>query len=192
MADTKISELTAVTALALDDELVISDTSDATPSTKSKKATPAQIIGLIPGFRGALVYKTADQAISTGTVTDLTWNTESYDTDSIHESVTNPERLTVPAGVTKVILRGNVEWQSNNVGSRQLTMQKGGAAFIGSGATELVGNDATLPEQNVVSAIVTVVATNFFTLRVEQNTGANLNIIHGSGFKTWFSMEIIE
>ncbi len=43
---------------------------------------------------GARVYNSVAQAIPTGTPTAVTFDTERYDTDTIHEGVTNPSRLT--------------------------------------------------------------------------------------------------
>jgi len=43
---------------------------------------------------GARVYNSVAQAIPTSTDTAVTFDSERYDTDTIHEGVTNPSRLT--------------------------------------------------------------------------------------------------
>jgi hypothetical protein len=47
---------------------------------------------------GCLVYKSAVQTVAAGNTDVLTWNTETYDTDVIHDTVTNNSRLIVPTG----------------------------------------------------------------------------------------------
>lgn len=55
--------------------------------------------GSTPAFVGARVYKAAVQSIPTGsTPTALTFDTEEFDTNSLHDTVTNPTRLTIPVG----------------------------------------------------------------------------------------------
>ena len=44
------------------------------------------------------VTKSDTTALSTSTWTSLTFDTETSDTDAIHEGVTNPSRLTIPTG----------------------------------------------------------------------------------------------
>jgi len=57
-------------------------------------ATPASGSAYV----GASVSNSVGQAIADSTETTLTFNTEQWDTDGIHSTVTNPERMTVPSG----------------------------------------------------------------------------------------------
>lgn len=47
-------------------------------------------------FVGASLALSGDMTLGTGSNTLIDWNVEDYDTDSFHEGVTNPSRLTVP------------------------------------------------------------------------------------------------
>ena len=61
------------------------------------------------GVRGALAKKSADlTAQNLTTATAVAWPAEAYDTDSIHDLVTNNSRLTVPSGVSYVRLTANL------------------------------------------------------------------------------------
>jgi hypothetical protein len=60
-------------------------------------------------FRGALVQLTADEAVAASTDAAIPWDAIVYDTDAFW-SAGNPTRLTVPAGVSKVRLKGNIDW----------------------------------------------------------------------------------
>lgn len=58
---------------------------------------------LAPKFRGALVYKGSDQTSQNiTTAAALTFDTEAYDTDSLHSTVSNTSRMSVPSGVSHV------------------------------------------------------------------------------------------
>ena len=64
---------------------------DSTASTGLKWATPSG-----SSFSGARCHKASDQAVTTATWTQLTWDTEEYDTSSYHDLTTNTDRFTVP------------------------------------------------------------------------------------------------
>ena len=59
-------------------------------------------------FRGALVKLTADEPIADSTDVAIPRDAAVYDTDAFW-SAGNPTRLTVPAGVAKVRLKGNID-----------------------------------------------------------------------------------
>ena len=106
--------VTATTA-----ELNYLDNTDLTAADLQKLAditVSASQINSTLSFRGALVRNSGNQSVDSSSGTDLSWDTEEYDTDSIHESVTNPTRLTVPSGVTKVKLSGKMYLQAHTSG----------------------------------------------------------------------------
>lgn len=150
--------------------------------------------GYKPGgdFRGALVTKAADQtgANYTAVPTYIAWDTEAYDTDAIHDTVTNNSRLTVPAGVTKVRLTGQVA-VSNATASEWATLaiDKNGVttAYAGHGSTKAVSSDAS-PRLNVRGPVVSVVPGDYFQLRLTIQTDASVDVL---ATYSWFAMEII-
>ncbi len=146
-------------------------------------------------FRGALVKRTTAQAITTATETAVTWETATYDTDSIW-SAGSPTRLTVPAGVTKVRLKTNVQWDANATGYRYVTFKKNGADFAGRGGSLVDDLAANFYWQNIGTAVVEVTAGDYFDVRVQHNKGSNLNLLPIAastwGELLWFSLEIVE
>jgi len=63
---------------------------------------------------GARVYKSSGQASIASTLTVLTFDSESYDTNSYHDNSTNNSRLTVPTtGYYRMV--GTVSTSSNSV-----------------------------------------------------------------------------
>jgi hypothetical protein len=65
----------------------------------------------------------------------------------------NPTWLTVPAGVTKVRLKGNIGWTFGGSGYRHVWMHKNGALFFGA-AKESDEGDAGV--QSIGTAVVEV------------------------------------
>jgi len=142
-----------------------------------------------PGFRGALVGKSANQTLTSGVSAFITWNTEAYDTDSWHDNVTNNTRLTVPTGVSRVRVCSNVRWQNtSSTGGRLLGIHKNGATFVGKGAAKIPAEFSS--EQHICTAAVSVVATDYFEIFGFQDSGSNKNI--ETRDETWFSIEAIE
>lgn len=144
-------------------------------------------------FRGALVHKAADQtAANYTTATAIAWDSETngYDTDSIHDTVTNNSRLTVPSGVSKVRLLAGVEITSlsADVWAVLFIAKNGSSTYIGSPRTYTeVGNVAS--GISVASAVLAVSPTDYFEafLQIETDTSVTL-----TATRSWFAMEIIE
>jgi len=149
------------------------------------------INGLVATGRGALVYKSANQVITTSVKTVLSFNLEDFDTDAIHDNSTNNSRLTVPAGVTKVQLNTNIEWASGT-GRRESAIIKNGSAFIGRGEMVTPAVSGSTTSYSILSSVVVVVAGDFFEVEVFQTSGGNLNVQADSGQATWFNMDIIK
>jgi hypothetical protein len=90
LANKTIGDLTA--AVAVND----ADLVHLQQSGNSRKATVALLRAR--QFSGARVYKSADQtAADYTTATNLTFDSEHFDTDSYHDTGSNTDRLTVPA-----------------------------------------------------------------------------------------------
>ena len=140
--------------------------------------------------RGALVYKSADQAIANITLVLLTWNSETYDTDSIHDNVTNNTRLTVPAGVTQVKLKASIRWQGNATGDRSVLFLKNNLSFRGTNSVVIPGVNASSKGIVLSTPVLDVVAGDYFEMQVYQDSGGSLNIMIDNA--TYFAMELIK
>jgi hypothetical protein len=135
-----------------------------------------------PAARGALVYNNP----STGSGTPIDFTSESYDTDAIHDNSTNPERLTVPSGVTLVRLTANVGFSGNTI--LTLSIQKNGSdTYVGRAIVQ--HSDAVVQGGilNISSPILSVVGGDYFNLISSTATAYATTV----GNVTWFAMEII-
>ncbi len=148
---------------------------------KGSAAAPVwQAVGAPPpAFHGALVGRSTPTSIPTSTWIDVPWNTELYDTDAIHDNVVNPDRLTIPAGWTRVRLDATITWDVSGTGSRQILFQKNGAWLMGIPWSHILASGNT--SHGIHSPVVDCVAGDYFQFRVRQNSGIALNIPAASG-----------
>lgn len=183
MADKKISDLTAATSVSDGDFLIIENSGGN--SRKVDRANFRQ------KHRGALVTKAADQTAANYTAgAAVAWDLEDYDTDAIHDTVTNNTRLTVPSGVTKVRLSCNFSLSSLTVNLwTRVVIQKGGTgAYVGV-ATQQVEVNAAIALFSCTSPILTVVAGNYFEVVLTVSTDTSITV---EANESWFAMEIVE
>ncbi len=142
-------------------------------------------------YRGALVKPNAD--ITTVNATSgytVVHDAESYDTDAIHDNATNNTRLTVPAGVTRVRLSANVDIAlASNDDYMEHQILKGGIGNWDGAPDQLVEVGLTLSKSNITSAVVTVVAGDYFEQKIVIQSDTSVTIDKD---RTWFAMEIIE
>jgi len=137
----------------------------------------------VPRGIRARVYNSANIAITTATLTALTFNSERYDTDAFHSTVSNTSRLTIPFdGYYRVT--GTIAWAANATGSRQARIVLNNTTILAlvlypvSHATEV--------------SIMQVTADYFFTagdyaeLVVFQNSGGNLNVTAAGNYSPEF------
>ena len=134
-----------------------------------------------PGaFSGTLVYLGSDFTVPSGSLTEVEYDTEDYDTDSIHSTVTNPERLTVPSGYAYAKISARI----TSSATMTVIMRKNGSTYAG----ETYGGTGS--GQNVFhSGWAKVVAGDYFTVQLLQTSGSNATL-PAANFGNWFSMEL--
>jgi hypothetical protein len=116
-------------------------------------------------FSGARAYRTTDQWIFSGTLTDIQFDAERFDTDSYHDNTNNTNRLTVPSA-GKYLLIANISWQQYAGADRQLGIRLNGTTLIAS------VRDAPPPSgysRQSVSTVWDASANDYFTCEVYHN-----------------------
>ena len=122
-------------------------------------------------WKGAItcsVYNSTVFVLSNTTYTTLTFDSEFWDSDSMHSTSTNTSRITVPkTGYYKIELQGI--WQSNATGNR-------GARFLNNGSsiyTQFVkGQSGDLNYYYTYTAKLT--ANDYLEVQMYQDSGGNL------------------
>lgn len=135
----------------------------------------------------ARVHHNATQAISTSTVTALAFNSERYDIGATHSTSVNNNRLTVPTGMGGLYaMGGHVDWQQNSAGWRTMGIRVNGTTVVA--FTADVPGAPNMPVTQTVSTEYELAAGDYIELRVEQNSGGNLNILTANSYtpEFWF------
>jgi len=136
---------------------------------------------------GARVYNSGTQAIPASSVTAITFDSERYDTDSIHNTGTNTSRLTCnTAGY--YIITGHVEFASNNTGIRGVYIKLNNTTYLNVNIYASVPSSAT---QMLVSTIYNLEATDYVEVLVYQNSGTTLNSSNNANYSPEFMMQRI-
>lgn len=125
------------------------------------------------------VYNSANQSITTGSVTTLTWNSENFDPAGMHSTSVNTDRLTVAVPGTYRI-SGHLWWAGTDPdGVRMLRVTKSGTSPVlieisgpASPGGELTGQP--------FSVDVPLVAGDYVICRVYQDSGATLALQGGN------------
>jgi len=134
---------------------------------------------------GTRVYNSTAIPLSTsGTWYNLTFNSERFDTDNIHSTASNTDRLTCStAGVYLII--GSVRFASNANGDRLLSIVLNGTTTLAMETTRAAsGNPTTM----TVSAIYQLNVGDYVTLSAQQTSGGSLNIEAAGNYSPEFMM----
>lgn len=155
-----------------------------TGTEDAKIVTPKAIADSVVETRyRCMVKKSVNQTITNATATALTWDTELWDVGSMHDNVTNNERITIPrAGI--YLVQAEIYWYSNAAGFRALWITKNGAEFNGA---PLIRMPAAISMDHVIScsSVMSLAVNDYLVANVYQNSGGDLNVL--STYYTWFS-----
>jgi len=134
---------------------------------------------------GARVYKTATYTLTTGVAYVVAFDAERYDNGDLHDTVTNPSRLTAQkAG--KYLITGSVEFGESPTGTRIVGIRLGGSTYI---AFQKVLADSTTLTRLTLSTIYHLAAGDYVELVVQQNSGGNLWLTAAPAYSPEFAMQ---
>ncbi len=124
---------------------------------------------------GAHVYHNANQSVPNyaGSWTTVQFNSEKYDTDNMHDTVTNNERLTAKTA-GKYLLIFSCTFASNATGLRYCRIYSGGTIQIGNAIQGLSGDTTKI--NAFAEAILDV--NDYAYVEVAQTSGIALDILY--------------
>lgn len=135
-------------------------------------AAPTEIDVPSPYTEGVRVYNSANISIPTNDHTALTFDSERYDTDTIHDLVTNPSRLTCKTAGKYLIISG-IRFDGNVAGYRVNQIRLNGATLI----AVLSHSNLDIQGQNMIaSTIYDLAVDDYVEAVIYQNTGGDLNV----------------
>ncbi len=130
------------------------------------------------------VYNNANLSIPNNTVTVLTFNSERYDTDTMHSTSSNTDRLTATrAGLYSIV--GNVEFASAAGTLRTLFIYLNGATLLASTLAVPVSGNVT---RLTITTQYELGAGDYVTFAVYQDSGGALNVQAASNYSPEFMM----
>lgn len=148
--------------------------------------------------RGALVTIATNKSLSSSADNIISWDSETggYDTDNIHDTSTNPSRLTVPKGVSKVRLNCSLFINNTTGVATEVIFIKNGAGFLGNSG-RYTNDSLVYAVGGYTTDIVAVAENNYFEVCIRPNGATSTLVVSNvvttaySQF-TSFSMEIVE
>ena len=124
------------------------------------------------------VYHNTTQSLTTGVETPMVFNTERYDTDTMHDTATNNGRITInTAGLYVVGL--SVGYTANATGTRYTSIRaNGGTTYL---FQDVRAAAPTLSTNVVIGGVVKLNAGDFILGYAYQTSGGALNVLASSG-----------
>ena len=147
-------------------------------------ATPAG-----SAVKACALYKSANQSISNNTLTAVTFNSEFFDTNSFHSTVTNTSRITVPTtGYYQV--NGILTWRANtNAGDLYSYLKVNGTTNL---ATPWIESGAANDGVTIsISTIANLTANDYLELYVLQLTGISKDLWANTAQDCTFSVSYL-
>jgi len=121
------------------------------------------------------VTKSADQTLSNNTATAVAWDVETFDTDGLHDNVTNNSRLT--AAITgKYLVGATLVYIENQTGGRGVHVRKNGTTYYGGNEPQTPAAGGTFHDAFSHTTLVDLSAGDYVEIIGHQQSGANLDI----------------
>ncbi len=136
---------------------------------------------------GARAYHNANQNIPNLTPTVLALNNERYDTDTIHDNITNNSYLTCKTAGKYVII-ANIRWNSNPTGYRTIWIRLNGATVLGLTQINAV-QTGTL--EIILATIYPLAVTDYVEVLAYHNRGSAQTVQIASNYSPDFMMQRI-
>jgi hypothetical protein len=119
-------------------------------------------------------FNSAATTTTNGVEAAIPFDSESFDTDSMHDTGVNNTRITFnTTGVYAV--GGNLSWASNATGTRHLEIKLNNTTYLAVGNVLSVG--ASFNTRMVASTLYKFAANDYVELRVFQDSGGNLDVL---------------
>lgn len=158
-------------------------TADSTAALGVAWATPTA-----GTYRGCSAYRSTVQTISNNTSTAMLLDTEIFDTDNFHSTVTNTSRFTIPSGLAgKYEINGSMAFAANAIGKRIINISVNGSVIAWSNQ---IKPDASVLVGPSITRVATLAVGDYVEFFVLQDSGGNLNTNSGITDQ-WFQISYL-
>lgn len=125
------------------------------------------------------VRHTSNQSINNNTLTAVTFTTEDFDTDTMHDNSTNPTRVTITTS-GKYLLIGQGTWNGTTAGMMSLYLRKNGNTYIASVSQPFGGSSKDIAQE--CRTIASLTAGDYIELVALQTSGGALSLLSGADY----------
>ncbi|MBA7685925.1 hypothetical protein ES703_94356 [subsurface metagenome] len=136
---------------------------------------------------GARVYHSLDQSIPNLSWYTLAFDSERYDTDDIHDTVTNNSRLTCKTA-GKYVISGSILWSLNATGDRSIHIRLNGSIRL---ACQTIRAPAGDMANMSIATIYDLAVNDYVELRVYHTAGNGLTVYEWGNYSPEFMMQRI-
>lgn len=133
---------------------------------------------------GARVYNTSNISTLDSTWTSATFDSERWDTDTIHSTSSNTSRLTATTA-GKYLIIGHIFFASNSTGQRAVRIRLNGTTIIAQQSTSSVHTSRRFS----IPVIYDMAATDYVEIQGFQDSGGALNMVAIANMSPEFSMQ---
>ena len=124
------------------------------------------------GLKGCRVYNSATQTISSASVTELVWDSETFDTDAFHSTASATGRLTIPSGEDgKYLIIAQCNFQPRNSGNFQIIVRKNGSDAAWGGF-----DNPSQGEHVTITDVMDLAEADYIQMFVYQNSGSTVDV----------------
>lgn len=184
-ADVDAAAAIAYSKLALATSIVNADISASAAIAYSKLALTGAILAAdLASQPAARAYHNAAQSIANSTVTTLAFNSERFDTNTIHDTSSNNSRLTCQTA-GRYQITANVEFASGGGNRRLVQILLNGATAIGRVDLAPQSGSASV---YVVSTVYQLAVSDYVEVQVFQDSGGALNVTNTGNYSPEFMM----
>lgn len=140
--------------------------------------------GTLMALDSVRVFHNAAQSIADGTETALAFNSERFDTNTMHDNTTNNSRL-IAKRAGKYFITATFEFDANATGRR--------IAFIRLNGTTKIAFSQWVPVTGgtsgiTISTIYNLAVNDYVEITVNQTSGAGLNVATTANYSPEFAM----
>lgn len=109
--------------------------------------------------------------LATATTTAITFDSEDYDTDSMHSTVSNTDRVTATTA-GKYVVTGGIVWAGTGTDGRKIYLYHNNTTIIAGSIYAGTSSGSVMSCAGQYAAA----ATDYFQNKGEQNSGGNLSV----------------
>ncbi len=146
-------------------------TADSTAATGLAWATPSGG----STFAGCYLQRSTNQTIANATLTSVTWDTETLDTNAYHSTSTNTDRITIPSGKAgKYMVGFTLTYTGSSTGIRVGQIRKNGTSVSQTSLQSVSGAGNTVLSK---THVIDLTVGDYIDLQAYQNSGGNLDLL---------------